>query len=93
MPILLQPVVSRRVRRWFMTPVHITKRALAHAGGRDSGAEPPNVVACTGANAFDLPQYCSVGFNNYHLKTKSVTCPDCLVLLDAELEGRSEAGR
>lgn len=70
-----------------MTPVHITKRALVDAQGECAKQESQANI-CDGS-----PDGGAITFNllaNYHL----VTCPACLVLLDAELEGRgAEAQR
>lgn len=77
-----------------MTPVHITKRALA-VGGRDVLREPMSFNGC--GSRFDQLDLLKQPFwllpvtpasLRRHDKTdwRRVTCPACLVLLDAEFE-------
>ena len=72
-------------------PVHITKRALAVVGGRPLGHW--GGCACGGYwDGFNAVAAALVQMNP--LEWRRVTCPACLVLLDAELEGRgAEAQR
>lgn len=80
-----------------VTPVHITKRALAVVGGRDEDAFPEDERACDGLhttkhNDFVVGEVLARKLGESC--PKHVTCPRCLVLLDAELEGRgAEAQR
>lgn len=72
-------------------PVHITKRALAVQQGRNMFDEPGEVLACgrdwdDGQNFAFYADDFMVGDRCGPGQTKSVTCPACLVLLDAELE-------
>lgn len=77
-----------------MTPVHITKRALAVVGGRDPENEPRAENACTGGIKGECVAEMFFGQRYYHPPSerrvgealRRVTCPACLVLLDAEFE-------
>lgn len=68
-----------------MTLVHITKRALAVVGGREVGTIPYSQTACSGRTRGRVVAVAEV-LENAKAARKRVTCPACLVLLDAEFE-------
>lgn len=94
-----------------VTPVHITKRALAVVGGRDQYVEQHLTTGCgllVEQRKWGAPFHPSDGYNLLVgspvtpsevkqlglLALIRVKCLGCLVLLDAELEGRgAEAQR
>jgi len=82
-----------------VTPVHITKRALAVVGGREPGDIVLFANACDGKYQGDYVSHDGHGFHfSEHGQPllditiedvgRYVDHPACLVLLDAELEGR-----
>ncbi len=76
-----------------MTPVHITKRALAKVGKRPVPDINSGRNSCDGTVNGYAVGWCDCGCMRY-IPAQDVTCPACLILLDAEFEGRgAEAAR